>query len=82
MPNLCKKKHKQNVECRREKVNVIEMTSVGSKTDYQSMNAIYAISKLSIEFFVILILLSNSSKTPVTFIDSIGFNLCGQLIAL
>ena len=35
-PNLCEKKCS---ECRQEKVNVIEMTSVGSQTDYQSMVA-------------------------------------------
>ena len=36
MPNLCEK---VCTECRQEKVNVIEMTNVGSQTDYQSMDA-------------------------------------------
>ena len=35
-PNLWEK---TCTECRQEKVNVIEMTNVGSQTDYQSMDA-------------------------------------------
>ena len=38
MPNLCEEK-KTCHKCRQEKVNVIEMTNVGSQTDYQSMDA-------------------------------------------
>ena len=37
MPNLCGKK--TCTECRQENVNVIEITNVGSQTDYQSMGA-------------------------------------------
>ena len=37
MHNLCEKKTCK--ECRQEKVNVIEMTNVGSQTDYQLMDA-------------------------------------------
>ena len=36
MPNLCENKCVQIVD---RKVNVIEMTNVGSQTDYQSMDA-------------------------------------------